>query len=173
MTEEKIRTQEWNLWLKFCKSLWSVSGKLWHYNGWARTSGAVVWVKTFSVLCVLPLPISTGKLPSWLICPRLAGAWKKGCYERSSLSRWAAVKDLPVELRLWEDRGPITAGWLPSPLSRHWASFSPGSLPSMADCNIMCSVLHDQGEQISSTLTIIFWCCFSLIQWFKIVSETA
>lgn len=56
---------------------------------------------------------------------------------RASLGRQAALKDLPAELRMWGEVS-IAAGWLPSPLSRHWACFLPSCLASPVNCNRLC-----------------------------------
>lgn len=100
----------------------------------------------------------------------LSGACKKGCYKRALLSRQAAVKDLPVELRTWEDRAPSLPSDFPAP--------SPG--PEPASCltpfapepTATCCRARSgwPGEQISSMLTIGFSLCFLLSQWVEIIS---
>lgn len=133
---------------------------------------AVVWEfrDTVTASCVLLLFISTGTLPSQLTCPCLAAAWKKGCYKRALLSRQAAVKDLPVELRTWEERSPSLPSDFPAP--------SPGPVPASSWLPSLPSRLQHadglwpgwSGEQISSTLTIGFLLCFLLSQWVEIIS---
>lgn len=132
---EEINAQVRNLWPKLHESLWSLSEKtqvpaaptgiavdgltcsgLW--RGWFRDNT--------QSLCLLPLLISTGTLPSQLTCLCLAGAWKKSCYKRALLSRQAAVKDLPVELRTWEERSPSLLSDFPAP------SPGPAPAPSLA-----------------------------------------
>lgn len=91
-------------------------------HAWGCGVGGSGTTRSHSASCVLPLLISTGTLPSQLTCPCLAGAWKKGCCKRALLSRQTAVKDLPVELRTWEERSPSLPSDFPAP--------SPGPVPA-------------------------------------------
>lgn len=115
---EEISAREKNLWLQLhgppllcvCKDRGACSTH-WTCSGWAHALGAVAWVvqgkHTENTLCLLraatvhlhwhaPQP-AHASVPGW--------SWKKDGYETASLSRRAAVRDLPAELRVWGERG--------------------------------------------------------------------
>lgn len=126
---------------------------LWH--GWFRENTQ----KTPSASCVLPLLISTGTLPSRLTHPCLAGAGRKSATRKLP---WADGLQSGISLRSCgcEKREvSVAGGWLPSPLSRHWASFSPVPFPpqqTVACCQALSCTIRENKYPLHSPLFFCF-----------------
>lgn len=127
----------------------------WNGNGWAHVLGAVAWVVQ-SRKRSLPLRAATAHL-HWH-SPQPAHVFMPGWSLEDGL-----LRDILPEQTGYSQGFPcgaagvrwqvsVAAGWLPSPLSRHWASFLPDSL-LYSRLTRRQDLLHDQGEQITSTLT--------------------
>lgn len=88
---------------------------------------------------------------------------------RPSLSRWAAVKDLPVELQVWEERSPSLPADFPAPSGTEPASHLVPFLPQQAVTGwqaLSCTIRENKYPLHSP---VGFLLCFSAIQWIKIV----
>lgn len=169
---EEISEQQRDLWLQLRAPLWAIAGEMQVPAAASGVeldglTGSGLWCGWFEgnmqrALC--SLHSATAQLhwhaPSPAHVSEPGYAWRKGCSGSTSLSRRAAARDLPVELRVWEERGlchcPLTSQ---PPLFRHRASSLPGSLLSPADHNTPSgSGQCDWGQQTSSTITSGF--CF-------------
>lgn len=138
---EELGAQERNLWLQLHGPLWSISGKTWvpaAPTGIAmdRLVRSGLWCRWFrenmqKTLC--PMHAAITHL-HWHF-PQLAHVSTPGWSLENRLlpetfPQWTGgSQGSPCRVvGMWEREVFVTTGWLPSPLSRHWASFS--SLPS-------------------------------------------
>lgn len=145
----------------------------WNCNGWAHVLRSAAWVvqgkhtANLSAYSTLPLLISTGRLLSWLMCPCLAGAWRKGCYE-SSPGYTGCTQGSPCGAE--DTRRGLHRCWLTSQPPLQALSLLLAQLPffpSKLLQALSCTITENKYPLHSP---VVFLLCFSLIQWIKIVS---